>query len=212
MNLIRDLLFRPAPTNDENELRLRQSDFLQRHMTGKILGKKRISISGSAHLMRGIADEVPIEDFSYPDVDCRNLPVSNGTVDVYLSDQVLEHIGVDASSAFEEAFRVLRPDGIAIVSTCFMNPMHMEPDDYLRFTPYALRRLAEESGFSVIQHFEVGNEVDFVLQRIGGAGRQYRKWTRLLRDLLSRKARIKSPIIVGVILQKNQKKSIRSCA
>jgi ubiquinone/menaquinone biosynthesis C-methylase UbiE len=143
----------------------------------------------------------PIQDLAYPEINCRSLPIEDGSVDLYPSDQVLEHVGLNPQAVFDEAYRVLKLNGVAIVTTCLINPLHMEPTDYLRFTPYALHEMSEKAGFRDLESFTVGNEFDFLLQRLGGAGRKYRVVTRMVRDFASRYSRKKSPIFTGIILE-----------
>jgi SAM-dependent methyltransferase len=68
----------------------------------------------------------------------------DGSFDFVVSDQVLEHVEGDPRRAFSESFRVLKPGGVAVHTTCFMNPIHEYPVDLWRFTPYALRYLASD--------------------------------------------------------------------
>ena len=64
--------------------------------------------------------------------------------DFVLSDQVLEHVAGNPQQAIDESLRVLRPGGIAVHTTCFINPIHDAPGDYWRFTPNALRLLSSK--------------------------------------------------------------------
>jgi SAM-dependent methyltransferase len=92
-----------------------------------------------------------ITEVSYPEVDMQALPYDNGTFDFVISDQVIEHLE-DPETAIGESWRVLRPRGIAIHTTCFMNYIHYGPKDLWRFSPEALRHLCE--GFSEIVQCE----------------------------------------------------------
>ena len=42
--------------------------------------------------------------------------------------------------------RVLKTGGIAVHTTCFMQPVYWGPDDFWRFSPDALRYLARNAG------------------------------------------------------------------
>jgi SAM-dependent methyltransferase len=90
--------------------------------------------------------ERQITDAAYPEHSVFDLPFENDRFDTVVSDQVLEHLEGDPREAFEETFRVLKPNGIALHTTCFMNPMHACPNDYWRFTPQALELLASRYG------------------------------------------------------------------
>jgi SAM-dependent methyltransferase len=52
----------------------------------------------------------------------------------------LEHVEFPRK-AMEEVFRVLKPDGIAVISSCMNFPIHGYPYDYWRFTPEAFKSL-----------------------------------------------------------------------
>lgn len=105
-----------------------------------------LCISGSDELARvvglGTADVVGADYPEYSITDLSAFP--DASFDYVLSDQVLEHIEGDPRDAFSESLRVLKPGGVAVHTTCFINPIHEYPVDLWRFTPYALRYLASE--------------------------------------------------------------------
>jgi len=85
-----------------------------------------------------------------PDVvgDAMALPVRSACADTVLATELLEHLPHPADF-LAEAARVLRPGGTLILSTPFLEPLHEEPRDFFRFTPYGLRVLLVEAGFEV---------------------------------------------------------------
>lgn len=87
-----------------------------------------------------------IVDASYPEINLLALPFKDGEFDAVVSDQVLEHVEGDPQRAVDETFRVLKTGGLLLHTTCFINPIHDGPSDYWRFTPAALRLLAEGKG------------------------------------------------------------------
>lgn len=80
------------------------------------------------------------------------VPVPDGTFDVVVSTQVLEHVD-DPVLYLAEAFRVLRPGGQLLLSTHGIFVYHPDPDDYWRWTCAGLRRTVENAGF-VVRRFE----------------------------------------------------------
>jgi SAM-dependent methyltransferase len=115
-----------------------------RTLSGRIPCKsgRALSISHSANLLSLLditADE--IVDADYPDYNMLNLPFESGGFDFIVSDQVLEHLEGNPQQAIDECYRLLRPGGIAVHTTCFMVPIHGYPRDYWRYTPDALRLL-----------------------------------------------------------------------
>jgi SAM-dependent methyltransferase len=87
------------------------------------------------------------------------LPLSSGRFDLVLCSEVLEHVS-DTRMAFCQLERILAPQGHLVVTTPFAYPLHEEPADYIRLTPYQVRRYAEESGLELLHLETAGNEVE----------------------------------------------------
>jgi SAM-dependent methyltransferase len=106
-----------------------------------------LSIGHSEHLAKllGFSDK-QITDVSYPEFNILRLPFKDGEFDAVVSDQVLEHVEGEPQLAINELFRVLKPEGISLQTTCFINPVHGSPNDYWRFTPDALKLLTKQHG------------------------------------------------------------------
>ncbi len=106
-----------------------------------------LSVSGSKKLgeLLGFSED-QIVDVQYPEHNIVNLPFSDGEFDAVVSDQVLEHVEGSPQAAIDETFRVIKPGGLALHTTCFMHPIHGAPNDFWRFTPYALRQLSQKHG------------------------------------------------------------------
>jgi ubiquinone/menaquinone biosynthesis C-methylase UbiE len=123
-----------------------------------------LSISRSKNLSE-LLDIKPktLIEADYPDHNFLSLQFPDESFDFVLSDQVLEHVKGNPQQAIDESWRVLRPGGIALHTTCFINPIHEAPDDYWRFTPEALKLLARN--FSNI--IDCGNFDAWLLIRDG---------------------------------------------
>jgi SAM-dependent methyltransferase len=85
-------------------------------------------------------------------------PIDDGTADVVLSTETLEHV-YDSRSFLAEAHRILRPEGRLIMTVPFAARYHYIPNDYWRFTPASLERLLHETGFGNVQVYARGNAV-----------------------------------------------------
>lgn len=76
--------------------------------------------------------------------------VPDGSTDVVLSTQVLEHVA-DPTTYLSECARVLRGGGHLVLSTHGIMPYHPVPTDYWRWTHDGLRLVIEENGFELVR-------------------------------------------------------------
>lgn len=114
-------------------------------LRGKILGISGLKyFRGSPHYtppQEIISKDAEITEINYPAVDMRRIPFPADLFDVIIADQVIEHIEGNVEEAIREAHRVLKPGGIAIITSVFMYPAHWGPKDMWRFSPDGLRYL-----------------------------------------------------------------------
>ncbi len=80
-----------------------------------------------------------------------SLPLKEKSVGLIICTEVLEHIP-SPEDAVLEMRRVLREGGEVICTSPFAMPIHGEPDDFQRFTPFGLRNYF--SDFSAIEFFQ----------------------------------------------------------
>jgi SAM-dependent methyltransferase len=128
---------------------------------------RALSISRSENLavLLGFSN-AQITDVAYPDTSILSLPFRDETFDAVVSDQVLEHVEGNPQAAVDEAFRVLKRGGLALHTTCFVNPVHEAPHDYWRFTPAALELLVSNRG-KVLDVGGWGNPYVWVFNGLG---------------------------------------------
>jgi SAM-dependent methyltransferase len=107
------------------------------HRDGRVLA---VSRSSNVTEILGLtpSEIVPAD---YPEHNMLSLKFPDNSFDYVISDQVLEHVEGPPQDAIDECRRVLKPGGIAVHTTCFINPIHEAPADYWRFTPFALKHL-----------------------------------------------------------------------
>jgi SAM-dependent methyltransferase len=84
------------------------------------------------------------------------LPFADGSFDTVLSIQVLEHTP-RPQPLLREMARVLRADGLLILSAPFSGRLHEEPYDYFRYTPHGLRAMCQEAGLEITEVWDQGN-------------------------------------------------------
>ncbi|WP_244148503.1 methyltransferase domain-containing protein [Flavobacterium swingsii] len=126
-------------------------------------------------------------DFEY---DITKIDMSSNTIDLIICYHILEHIDEDLL-AMSELFRVLKPNGIAIIQTPFTdgdiyeNPLIQSPEERLKhfgqedhvriYSEIELKNRLEKTGFDVtIRHFDkienynklLENESVFVVKKV----------------------------------------------
>jgi len=66
--------------------------------------------------------------------DAHDLPFMSESFDAVVIQAVLEHV-LNPQQCVDEIYRVLKKGGLVYAHTSFMEPLHMKPYDFIRFTP-----------------------------------------------------------------------------
>ena len=160
------------------------------HARGRLLdigcGNKPYEKMFAARISEHVGCDVVQSSETRVDVICEAtaIPLPDATFDTVLCTQVIEHVA-DHRLLLREAFRLLKDDGILILSGPMCWPLHEEPYDFFRFTEHGLRYLLENVGFEVIQ-----------IQRNGG------KWAtcgQVLINTIHASRRVNRPFIIRMI-------------
>lgn len=126
-------------------------------MSGKILdigGKKTNKSGGFIPHTKDILswEYVNIDPKTEPDylVDAATIPIKDDQVDCVLLCETLEHV-TNPIAVLMEAYRLLKTDGVIIITMPFMFPVHAEPSDYQRWTDRKMELELSRAGFSNIR-------------------------------------------------------------
>jgi SAM-dependent methyltransferase len=78
------------------------------------------------------------------------IPVPDGHFDAILCNAVLEHVR-NPVEVLAEFRRVCRPGGILYLVVPFMQPEHLDPTDFQRYTSEGLQELVHRHDFAVVE-------------------------------------------------------------
>lgn len=82
------------------------------------------------------------------------LPYRTGSIDAVVMLEVLEHLE-HPEATIREISRVLKEEGLLLLSVPFMYPIHDEPQDFQRYTKYGLRREIRSKSFEILEMHQV---------------------------------------------------------
>ena len=92
----------------------------------------------------------------------------DNSIDTIICFSVLEHVS-EPFETIKEFGRILKDDGIFIISVPQYWHLHEEPHDYLRFTKYILKEKITKSGFEILCINELGGSFATVGQALCNA-------------------------------------------
>jgi len=134
-------------------------------MEGKVLdiGGKKANKSGGfiPHSERVLSWEyVNVDRKTEPDylVDAAEVPINDNSIDCILLCETLEHV-VNPIEVLGEAYRLLKNDGVIIITMPFMFPVHAEPSDFQRWTDRKIDLELSMIGFSNIRIEPMGGSL-----------------------------------------------------
>lgn len=87
--------------------------------------------------------------------DIQDTALESETYDTVFCRNVLEHVKKPRKAVIEIS-RILKEDGIAVVSVPHLAYLHNEPEDYYRFTKYGLEEIASDTELETIETHTAG--------------------------------------------------------
>lgn len=111
--------------------------------------------------------------------DIINMPVEAGFFDNIICTEVLEHLK-DPHLAIKEFGRILKPEGVLILTAPFCSLTHFAPYHYCTgFNKYWYEYQLQKEGFKIVEMIENGNYYEYLkqeLSRIPYMAAQYSKY------------------------------------
>lgn len=98
--------------------------------------------------------------------DVHEMPFKDGEFGVVLCTEVLEHV-LNPTRALKEISRVLKKEGLLILTTRFVYPIHDAPGDYWRFTYFGMKELFKDwEIIELVPETKTFSTIAALLQRI----------------------------------------------
>lgn len=84
------------------------------------------------------------------------IPFTDDKFDSLVSFEVIDDL-METNEIFREFHRVLKPNGVVLITSPFGWEEHDMPNDYARYTEFGIRHLLESHNFQIIQHIKSTN-------------------------------------------------------
>lgn len=117
------------------------------------------------------------------DADIKKLPFEENCFDTIILTQVLEHID-EPFHALNEIKRVLKKDGVLILSVPFIYQAHAIPYDYFRFSEYGLKKICKDYNFQIKEFHYQGYLGTTIFSIINGFLWELSSKNKLLRNTI----------------------------
>ena len=95
--------------------------------------------------------------------DGKTLPFQNDHFDSIFSSEVFEHI-FNLPEILKELNRVLKKDGLMLITCPFAFCEHEVPNDFARYTSFAMKHLLTQNGFEIVTQLKTGNSIEAISQ------------------------------------------------
>lgn len=95
--------------------------------------------------------------------DGKTIPFEREYFDSIFSSEVFEHI-FNLPDILKELNRVLKVDGLMLITCPFSFCEHEVPNDFARYTSFAIKHLLQQNGFEIVQQVKTGNSIEAISQ------------------------------------------------
>lgn len=80
--------------------------------------------------------------------NAESLPIKSNSIDIVLCNQLIEHVS-EPIKIIVEINRILKEEGILILTAPQMGRLHGEPNDYYRYTKWGLKYLLKKNNMKI---------------------------------------------------------------
>lgn len=101
-------------------------------------------------------------DFFYDGAD---FPFQDDEFDSVVANEVFEHV-FNPNEFLNEIRRVLRTDGILLMTVPFCWDEHEQPNDFARYSSFGLKAILQDHGFEVVEQRKSINDIRVVFQMV----------------------------------------------
>jgi SAM-dependent methyltransferase len=101
-------------------------------------------------------------DYTY---DGKTFPFENESYDSAICSEVLEHV-FEPNIFLKEINRVMKKNGLIILTLPFIWDEHEQPYDYARYTSFGLKYILEKENFEVLEQKKICNNLSIISQLI----------------------------------------------
>lgn len=95
--------------------------------------------------------------------DGKSIPFPDNHFDSVFSSEVFEHV-FNLEEMIPEIKRVMKPGALILVTCPFAIGEHEQPNDYARYTSFALKHLMQKNGLEVVHFEKLGGSIDVIVQ------------------------------------------------
>lgn len=129
--------------------------YCQKYISGRVVDLGAGKAKYKEIIKKSAKDYVAFDMFPGVNIDIVgdiiNTGLSADFFDTVICTQVFEHIP-KPWLAVKEINRILKNDGICIVTAPFIQASHADPHDYFRYTTEGMKSLFEGEGFEIIEY------------------------------------------------------------
>ena len=99
-------------------------------------------------------------DFYY---DGNNFPFDDESFDSVVANEVFEHV-FNPDSFLRETLRILKPNGMILLTMPFVWDEHEQPYDFARYSSFGIKSLLEKHGFKIVEQRKSTDDIRVIFQ------------------------------------------------